>query len=304
MSATVRALALAASLAAVAACSPGVRIFSETYPETVEGSGVPASQEWEVGEFHALRVGGSFDAEVEVGPAPALTIECDDNLLELVEVELVDGRLRIGLEKNVRTDLGMRATITTPTLDAVATSGVTELRVANAATDHMEADASGATKITIGGAVRSVTVETSGTSSCGVDALGGGTAVVSASGASAVTIGGAAQDLRVKASGTSRVRIAEVTGGTVEVDLSGATSVKAAGTAEEARVELSGTSGAELGDLSVVRLVFDLSGATRLKAHATGTVSAEASGTSRAEYTGGAQAVRVETSGTATVIGK
>ena len=61
----------------------------------MEGSGVPRTEEREVGAFDRIELSGSGRLEVTTGPLSALSVTADDNLLGLLRTEVVDGTLII-----------------------------------------------------------------------------------------------------------------------------------------------------------------------------------------------------------------
>lgn len=332
------AAALGAALLAAPACAPGINISTEFYPETIEGSGVAGSRTYEVGDFHGLDVGGMYDVEVTVGPTTSLTVDTDENLLELVTVEERDGVLHLGLDKGVDTELGLRATITTPTLDALAVSGICKVRVIDANTERLALDVSGASRVTVAGKVGSATIDSSGTATVGlpidggavevdgsgassvdvagsvkgasidvsgtcrvtVTAMAGGKLTVDMSGAAKLTVGGAADEVLVEGGGTAGAELAKLQGGRLVCDLGGVASVTLAGEASEARIDLSGTARAKLGDLAVKSLTVELTGASKAVVGETSALAGTASGTSRLEFGGAPETMDLETSGSAT----
>lgn len=80
---------------AVSACSVNL-----TIPDTIRGNGVVVEETRPVGEFARLDVQGIGNVYVELGDAPSLTIEAEENLLPYIEVENRGDRLVISSERN------------------------------------------------------------------------------------------------------------------------------------------------------------------------------------------------------------
>lgn len=55
-------------------------------------------KEYEVEEFHKLAIGGSGKVILHQGDQPALSIEAPESVLDELQVSVVDGELRIGME--------------------------------------------------------------------------------------------------------------------------------------------------------------------------------------------------------------
>lgn len=95
----------------------------------VEGSGVSASEDRQVARFQAVALSGSFAVEVEVGPAPSVRVEADDNIVPLVVTEVVGEVLKISSRQNYSTRGPVKVRVTTPHLTAVEHSGSGSIEV-------------------------------------------------------------------------------------------------------------------------------------------------------------------------------
>ena len=89
----------------------------------VRGSGTPGTEIRDVGEFSKIKIEGSPDLDVVIGSNTLVTITADDNLLPLIETGIDGGSLRIRSTKSYNSRLGVKIHVTTPSLDAIATSG-------------------------------------------------------------------------------------------------------------------------------------------------------------------------------------
>lgn len=85
---------LACVVCLLAACS-------DLDDDAVSGSGTIVSEEREVSGFTELRLEGRGDVTVDVGDRESLTIETDDNLLELITTEVTGSRLVIRNERSI-----------------------------------------------------------------------------------------------------------------------------------------------------------------------------------------------------------
>ncbi len=106
------------------------------------GSGVAATESRQVASFDAILAVDSIDVRVQAGgPIDALTVTCDDNLIDLVETEVQDGELVVAFLKGVqgmpRTtcqvttgNLGIRRLRSTGSADITVNSAVVALATA------------------------------------------------------------------------------------------------------------------------------------------------------------------------------
>ena len=93
--------------------------------EGIAGSGVSASRKGDAKDFTAVEVSGPFEVTLERGDKFDVTVTGDDNLLEYVEIKNAGGKLSIGIqaERNLRPQLGLRAKISLPAIEAVSLTG-------------------------------------------------------------------------------------------------------------------------------------------------------------------------------------
>jgi hypothetical protein len=141
---------------------------------------------------------------VATGPAEAVTVRIDDNLVDLLDVGVEGDTLRIGLKPSTGTiDATLEADVTVTTLDELSVSGASTVTVAEPVASHDLA-------VTVSGASRLV-------APLGIE--GGG---IEISGASHVELSGSAAALEVTVSGASDLDAAALSVGELTIDLSGA----------------------------------------------------------------------------------
>jgi hypothetical protein len=119
----------------------------------IQGSGVAASQERTVGEFHSVVLLGNADAVVTVGPETSLRVQCDDNLLEHLRTEVVGGELRIWSERELRPRGPLLVEVSTPALDGLQVTGSGDLRASGVAGQQLEAAVVGSGDLRVSGEV-------------------------------------------------------------------------------------------------------------------------------------------------------
>lgn len=72
--------------------------------ERIDGNGNVVKQDREVGDFDQLELEGVFDVYIQQGDKPGVTIEADENLIELIQTEVSDGELEIDMDDDVEID--------------------------------------------------------------------------------------------------------------------------------------------------------------------------------------------------------
>lgn len=95
----------------------------------VKGSGVITNQNRQVDEFSSVSFSGGGKIDIVIGETPSLEIECDDNLLELLVTEVVDGRLKIRPSENIQPTSGINVKIVTKNLEDISIAGSGDCRI-------------------------------------------------------------------------------------------------------------------------------------------------------------------------------
>lgn len=171
-------------------------------PETIQGSGVVASENRPVSGFNAIQLAGSAEVTVHFDQAETVVVEADDNILPLVETVVRGGRLVINIEPNtsIRTTNPIHVMVTMKSLEAASLPGSGSITIAGLDTRSVAFDLPGSGNITVDGRVDSmnVTLDGSGNLLCGelqaqsarVDLSGSGNVTVFASESLDATIRG------------------------------------------------------------------------------------------------------------------
>ena len=198
--------------------------------DSVRGTGDIVARYIDVGDFSAIRVGGSFVVVYRQSPEVALTVIMYENLFDYLEVETRSNTLQVGASRNfdIVNAYRPRLYIYAPYLTAADLSGAVDVTD----WDTIEGqrfflDASGAANVSIGLDVEHLDIDASGAAD--ID-LWGRADIIDIDGSGAVRI--SANDLviesgSVNASGASLVIIPTLEN--VRVNTSGAASVEEAG---------------------------------------------------------------------------
>ena len=171
--------------------------------------------------FHAVEAHSAFEIFIEVGEEPKLELVGRSEALATVISEVRDGVLTLR-RKSTRGDSGsVQVHISTPTLDALETSGAVSVTARRLSGKSLDVEGSGATQLTLAGKVEILKMDLSGAAEVHALALEAARVSVDASGAADV-----------------KVRATEA----LDVDASGATSVRYAGAPKSVNTETSGLS--------------------------------------------------------------
>lgn len=208
----------------------------------IVGSGVTVSEDYAVSEFDEIDIGGVWDASIKRGDAPRVTVHVDDNLLERVDVEVSNGKLKISLDGNITINRSKLAlTIETPELKQVEVSGAgaaviggfeqsdltlkssgASTIVADIKTEQLDVDIDGSSTVVITGTAVGIELDVNGASSADFGGLVAETAEVDINGASDADLTGVARVVG-SANGVSDIVVSRTA--SVDVDASGISDV-------------------------------------------------------------------------------
>ncbi len=201
--------------------SPSFADDNTTTGEKLVGSGNAATEAREVEEFTEISVSTAIKLDVTVGPAIAIAVTADDNILPHVKTEVVSGRLKLYVDTSCSSKLGVKIQLATPALRGLRGSGAAKITVADASGERFRLGLSGASQCRWKG---------------GVDAL-----VLKIDGGSQATVSGSAGRLDMNCSGASKVNAQELTAKTAKVVISGASTARV-NASEDLDVNASGAS--------------------------------------------------------------
>jgi hypothetical protein len=164
-------------------------LISFSFGNAVHGSGVAATEIRDVGEFEGVDVGGVFDVEIVAGKDFEVKIEADDNLMQYIETEVRGGVLKISSSSHrLKFKTPLRVRVSAPNIESVEATGASKVSLSALQNSDLRIDTSGASRVKLEGATRSLSVEVSGASHVDAEALKAENATVGASGASGVDV--------------------------------------------------------------------------------------------------------------------
>jgi hypothetical protein len=174
------------------------------FREGTSGSGKTKVEKRSLSGFTAVHISGAYEVEIVAQKEAGVEVEGDDNLLPLVRTEINDGVLDISNEKPYSSRDAIRLRISAPQLDAVSTSGASDITVSNVKSDDFNVSSSGASNLKISGEAKAFDLEMSGAGEVDAKDLRSEKVSVHSSGAAEATVY-ATEDLSISASGAGTV---------------------------------------------------------------------------------------------------
>lgn len=172
------------------------------------GNGVAKQEKrtWEPVDQIVIEKQAEFTIEVGDGP-PELVVSGDENLLPYVLTEVVDGRLVIVNNIQLRPELPLHVLIITPKLAKLELSGTASGRVLGARGPSLTVGLAGAAAVELQGEVSAVTFDISGTGAVAAHGLRAQSVKIDLSGAGSAKVFATAE-LDVKISGAGAIEYA------------------------------------------------------------------------------------------------
>lgn len=113
--------------------------------ESVSGNGVIVTEEREVESFDRLKVENGMDVFITQGDSEHVRLEVDENLLEHILTEVLDGELRIYSDANIRVARSKKIFVSYRSLNSLKISSAGDVKGTNTLrTDNLDIDLSSA----------------------------------------------------------------------------------------------------------------------------------------------------------------
>jgi len=169
----------------------------------IEGNGKVVVQERSVSSFTVIDVGGAFEIELTQGDQTALTIEADENLLNLIITEVSGNTLEIYTKEDIRKFEKLKVYITFVELEELDLSGACEVYGnGTLQLDKLSCDVSGAMEMDL--------------------SLNASELTIDASGASEINLAGFAETVSIELSGAGELSAFELETDYFSLEISGA----------------------------------------------------------------------------------
>jgi len=188
----------------------------------IRGNGHIVSEDRPVQDFTSVEAEGAFDIQWVSGP-PSCTIKTDENLLRHVETSMSGGKLRLEWNGQLHPTHGMKVKIASRSLSGARLTGAVRLTATRLTGNGFYLDGTGATRVTVDGAVDELMATLTGASKLDAEELRVRSALLSISGAGKAEVS-ASDTLKVAISGAGKVTY---TGNpAIERQISGAGSIR------------------------------------------------------------------------------
>ena len=95
----------------------------------IRGNGNVVTEAREIGEFHSIKSRGSIDIDIMPSDSYKLEIQNDENLLQYMLLEVVDGVLEVKYKKGSYSSDHSKVFITVPTLKEIKSAGSADISI-------------------------------------------------------------------------------------------------------------------------------------------------------------------------------
>jgi hypothetical protein len=203
----------------------GLLALATTARQRIDGSGVPATEEREIGYVDEVILSDMGDLTIVPGTFPKLSVTADDNVLPALEADCQNGKLvlRTKSRTSIRARTKIAYTLAVPRLDAITISGAGNVKSTRLDSENLKVKLSGAGNIHLA----NLTCK-----SLNLTLSGAGTAHLS----------GATEKLTLRLSGAGEIEAAGLKASSAEVRISGAGNATI-WAADELKARVSGAGG-------------------------------------------------------------
>jgi hypothetical protein len=188
----------------------------------IRGNGHLVTENRPVQEFTSVEAEGAFDIEWVPGP-PSCTIRTDENLLRHVETSMSGKKLVLEWHGQLHPTHGMKVKLSSASMSGARITGAVRLSATRLSGKGFYLEATGATRVTVDGAVNELLATMSGASRLDAESLQVKVAELSISGAGKAEVS-ASDTLKVAISGAGKVTYNG--NPTIEKHISGAGSIR------------------------------------------------------------------------------
>ncbi|RPF71603.1 head GIN domain-containing protein [Aurantiacibacter spongiae] len=153
------------------------------------GSGNVVERQVEIGNFDRIVANGPVSVEVRQGPRPSVTIEAEDNIVNLIDVDVSGDTLVIGSHGSWSSRRDVRAVVTAPGLRDIEKFGSGRVRVVDWNADSLALSTHGSGGITLSGRIDTLALSTGGSGSIDAGEATVRDATASTQGSGSITLG-------------------------------------------------------------------------------------------------------------------
>lgn len=225
-----------------------------------------------ISDFNQIAVSGSLDVTyTQQSGKPKVKIYTSDNIVDLLDIYVKNGKLNLGFKKNVKVSYNkLEIRVTSEDLNAVNVAGSGDFKFTNGLkTDQLKMNVAGSGDIT----------------ASNIQCSQGFTANVAGSGdIECKQLKAADMDISVAGSGDLKIENALVT--SVNASVAGSGTVKISGNADKANYSVAGSGDLYANDFKVQNISASVAGSGDIKCHAVEHLKARVSGSGTIGYKG------------------
>lgn len=263
-------------------------------------AGNTITKKYDFGAIRSIDAGSIYQIEVTEGSKKGVTIVCDAEYEEHLDVKYFQGELILAMKPNVKmlnNKEGIKVFLQMPTIEDIELSGAATLTATGTfKTRELDIDLSGATSVKglqISGS--ELSIECSGASNLTITGNFSSSIDADISGASKLNLTGNSRDLEIEASGASNVQIKGDHKFT-EAGCSGASTINMEGSTGYFKSETSGASSLKAQDYEAKDGYAEVTGASSAKVRCTGTLKIMVSKMSKLTHYGNPNIINVDKS--------
>jgi len=187
----------------------------------VQGQGPVTSETREIGAFSRIEASAGIRVVIRIGPAEAIEVSAQQNLLPVIATDLRGGTLSIEARDDFTTVEPVTVTVVIPALDGITLSGGARADIEGLDAESLELRIRGGAQVTAAGSVHRVALDADGGATARLEDLSIRAATVSIDGGATATLT-ASDEVTGTAAGGSRLTVlgdadvsVEVSGGSV-----------------------------------------------------------------------------------------
>ena len=162
--------------------------WNATMTPTRTGSGVVASEERTIGDFDQIVLQGAMNIEAATGVEPKLTVEADDNLMEIITTEVQGTKLIVSTRENYRSSRGVTVRLTAPAVRSLVLNGSGNISATDVSGPDFEGTINGSGNIAATGSVSDLRATIAGSGNLDLSRLEAKNAAVCIAGSGSVNV--------------------------------------------------------------------------------------------------------------------
>ncbi len=136
----------------------------------LHGNGVVTKEDRSAADFSVIDASGAYKIAWAAG-APALSVTCDQNLLNKVTTTVADGKLRIRTRERMRPTHGITIVASSQTLTGARLRGAVDLKASQIVTSNFFIESDGASDVFLNGTVDTLTARLRGAGDLNAESL-------------------------------------------------------------------------------------------------------------------------------------